>query len=314
MYVLGLSGSPRSGANSHALLSVFMDRAKALGAQTEIIRVSDYDVRPCEEYTACEKTGRCPIPDDMPKTLYGKIRLADVIVVASPIFFYNMPAQLKALVDRCQLFWARKYRLHLKDPKSFHRKGIVLSCGATHGQHLFDGLLLTTKYFFDAVDATPSGEVLVRSLEHKGEALTHPTASDEIHTLCDTVLLPLQKRPTWAFYHKEDPQKALIASLCVLQHTKGAINAIALHEGDPIEVNTDFQTQLKDRFKMDAMYFHTKKDVSETIDTVIEMNGTRPTWVTEGSTVQWPEPNATVSPEWLDWLITQTDRLYSELK
>ena len=214
MRILGLSGSPRSDANSHALLSAFMDYSAALGTHTKTIRIVEHDIRPCAEYTACEKTGNCPIPDDLQKHLYAQIRLVDVVVLTSPIFFYNMPAQLKALIDRCQIFWARKYRLHLTDPNAFHRKGVVLSCGATNGKQLFEGLLLTTKIFFDAIDATPAGEVLLRSTETKGSVAQHPTAFQNIRDSFDTVLLPLKNRPRWVFYHEAYPQKALIAALC----------------------------------------------------------------------------------------------------
>jgi arsenate reductase (thioredoxin) len=95
---------------------MFLEVAENLGARTQIVQVDKKNIVPCKEYTVCEKKGFCPINDDMKHEIYSLIREAEVIVAATPIFFYNMTAQLKALVDRCQTLWARKYRLKLNDP------------------------------------------------------------------------------------------------------------------------------------------------------------------------------------------------------
>ena len=153
MLVLGLQGSPRKKGNSDYLLSAFMEAAEGLGARTQVVDVCRRHIEPCKELIVCEKKGFCPIDDDMKHEIYGLLREADVIVPASPIFFYNCTAQLKALIDRCQTLWARKYKLKLTDPGRKVRKGYVLSMAATRGKNLFEGLNLTMQYFFDAVGA-----------------------------------------------------------------------------------------------------------------------------------------------------------------
>ena len=73
-----------------------------------------------------------------------KLLEADKVVLSSPVFFYGFPASLKALVDRAQVFWSRKYKMGEKfKPK----EGFLLAVGATSGEKLFEGMVLTTRYF-----------------------------------------------------------------------------------------------------------------------------------------------------------------------
>ena len=105
MLVLGLQGSPRKKGNTNFLLETFMDAAENTGARTHVIDVTRKNIIPCKEYIVCEKKGFCPIDDDVRDEIYPLLRQAEVVVIATPIFFYNMTAQLKAVVDRCQTFW-----------------------------------------------------------------------------------------------------------------------------------------------------------------------------------------------------------------
>ena len=180
MLVLGLQGSPRKKGNTNYLISKFMDAAERHGAQTISIDVTKKNVIPCKEYTVCEKKGFCPIDDDVKEEIYPLLRRADVVVVASPIFFYNMSAQLKAVIDRCQTFWARKYRLKLKDPGAPMRRGFLLSVGATRGKNLFEGIQLTTQYFFDAIDAKFDGSLTYRGIEGPQDMAAYPTVGDDV--------------------------------------------------------------------------------------------------------------------------------------
>jgi multimeric flavodoxin WrbA/protein-tyrosine-phosphatase len=181
MLILGLQGSPRKKGNTNFLLSTFLQAAEQKGAATRIISVAESNILPCKEYVVCEKKGTCPIDDDMAGEIYGLLRQAEVVVLASPIFFYNMTSQLKALVDRCQVFWARKYRLKLSDPLKATRRGYLLSVAATRGKTLFDGLQLTTKYFFDAIDARFDGSLVYRGIEGPKDMANHPTVMEEVN-------------------------------------------------------------------------------------------------------------------------------------
>lgn len=194
MLVLGIQGSPRKKSNTAFLLSAFMNEAENLGASTDTIDVCRKHIEPCKEYTACEKTGFCPIKDDMDPEVYSLLRQADVIVTATPIFFYSTPAQLKALIDRSQTLWARKYRLKLTDPGRKWRKGFLLAQGATKGANLFEGLHLTMKYFYDAVGAGYDGSLTYRRIENRGDMEKHPTVLEDVNREARSLLGPMLKR------------------------------------------------------------------------------------------------------------------------
>ena len=105
--VLILSGSPRKKGNSDLLCDEFLRGAKESGNQVEKIFVCDKKIGYCKACYYCEKSGdTCAIKDDMAEIL-EKIHLADVIVMASPVYFYSIDAQLKALIDRCVAQWTK---------------------------------------------------------------------------------------------------------------------------------------------------------------------------------------------------------------
>ena len=194
MLVVGLQGSPRRKGNSRFLLETFLNAAASFGAETRLIEVDRADIRPCKEYTVCEKRGTCPIDDDLPREIYGLIRRADLVVAATPVFFYNMTAQLKALIDRCQTFWARKYRLRWRDPRLKTKKGYLLSVAATRGNNLFDAIHLTMQYFCDAIDADYAGHLTYRGIEGPKDMARHATVHTDVQRAVAELMRPLADR------------------------------------------------------------------------------------------------------------------------
>jgi multimeric flavodoxin WrbA len=178
--VLGLFGSPRKGGNTEILLEEALKGAAMEGAEVERLHLTDFTITPCKECHGCDKTGNCVILDDMQR-IYPKLLEADIIILASPIFFYGITAWAKALVDRSQALWARKYLL--KEPflgkEGKKRKGFFISVGATKGQRVFEGAILTAKYFFDVLNVDYAGELVFRGIEAKGDILKHPEASQQ---------------------------------------------------------------------------------------------------------------------------------------
>jgi multimeric flavodoxin WrbA len=177
MKVLGIFGSPRKGGNTEILLEEALKGAQKEGADVDRIHLTDYAITPCKECHGCDQTGRCVILDDMEK-IYPKLLESDIIILASPIFFYGVTAWAKALIDRSQALWARKYLL--KDSslgkEGRKRKGFFISAGATKGQKVFEGSILSAKYFFDTFNAEYAGELVFRGIEAKGDILKHPEA------------------------------------------------------------------------------------------------------------------------------------------
>jgi multimeric flavodoxin WrbA len=99
MKLLGLSFSPRKNGNTELLLDRVFYGARLLKAETELYRVADKNIKPCDGCGSCFKTGACQIQDDM-QPLYDKMLEADGIVFGTPVYFYNMTSQGKAVIDR----------------------------------------------------------------------------------------------------------------------------------------------------------------------------------------------------------------------
>lgn len=102
--VLILSGSPRKNGNSDTLCDAFMKGAAEAGHEVEKIRVAEKKIDYCRACYACKETGICVIQDDMAQVLQKMID-ADVLVLASPVYFYSIDAQLKAVIDRSVARW-----------------------------------------------------------------------------------------------------------------------------------------------------------------------------------------------------------------
>ena len=213
MLALGLQGSPRKKGNSDLLLTEFMAAlSRDHGARTQIIQVPGRHIEPCKELTVCEKKGICPIDDDMSREIYALLRQADIIVAASPVFFYNVSAQLKALIDRCQTLWARRYMLKLKDPGHNVRRGFLLAVGATKGKQLFDGFHLTAKYFYDALAARYAGSLTYRGVEGRGAIMQHPTMPMDVTRMAAELVDGLAGRRKVLFACRENACRSQMAA------------------------------------------------------------------------------------------------------
>lgn len=97
--ILVLSGSPRKGGNSDILCDQFIKGAKESNNEVEKIYVNDQNIGCCQACYACRETGECFIRDDMHDILNKMIK-AEVIVMATPVYFYTMDGQMKTLIDR----------------------------------------------------------------------------------------------------------------------------------------------------------------------------------------------------------------------
>jgi len=107
MKVLGISAAATSNSRSELLLSSLLDEFSKSECDVEKFFIRDLKISFCSGFRCCEKTGKCKISDDM-QIIEKAILSSDIVVVAAPIYFTSVPAKLKAVVDRCQLYWARK--------------------------------------------------------------------------------------------------------------------------------------------------------------------------------------------------------------
>ena len=174
--MLGIAGSPRRSGNTDLLLAEVMRGAVSRGAEVKTIILNDLRIAPCQHCDACLEAGKCKIDDDM-QMVYRELEDADRIVLASPIQFMGITAQMKAMIDRCQALWARKYVLKLPPlGDRRERKGLFISVGGRKIANLFEPALATVKAFFRILDVTYTGELLFSSIDGKGAIAKHPDA------------------------------------------------------------------------------------------------------------------------------------------
>ncbi len=157
--VVGIAGSPRRAGNSERLLDRAMAGARDKGAEVEKIIVSDLKIAPCQECLLCVRTGECTIKDDF-QLVQNKIREAEGIIIASPIFFTSVPAQLKTMIDRFQCVWAWKCVLKKQEPwERGKRRGVFISVSGLRQPRFFENASQVIKAFFFMIGATYTGEL-----------------------------------------------------------------------------------------------------------------------------------------------------------
>ena len=180
--IIALYGSPRRKGNTAALLKKAVEGARDAGAEVKEIVLRDLKLSPCLEIYGCLESGDCAIKDDF-QEVRDKILDAQGLMLASPVFFYTVSSHTKILMDRFQSLWVKKYWIDKipLEKKNNTRKGLFISAGATKGKRLFDGMLLTVKYFFDVLDMELWKSLLYRQLDFQDDVFKHPEYLQEAY-------------------------------------------------------------------------------------------------------------------------------------
>jgi len=171
---LAIAGSPRRRGNTDLLLDELVKGAQSKGAEVETIVAQNMKISACLHCDTCLKTGVCKIKDDM-QGVYDKLAAADVIVVASPVQFAGITAPLKAMIDRCQCLWARKYVLKIPPLEPVkRRRGFFISVSGTRLKNMFEPSIAVIKTWFHVINVEYAGELTISGVDEKGEILKHP--------------------------------------------------------------------------------------------------------------------------------------------
>ncbi len=197
--VLAFAGSPRRGGNSETLLDwVLAAMAEEPGVVIEKVALTDANINPCRGCNACEKLNKCVQRDGM-DIYHDKLIEADVIVLSSPIFCMGLASQVKALVDRMQVFRSRKYVLKLPvvpPERKGKRLGVFLASAGQNWDHVFNAAIPSVKCFFHVIDVRDADitYLMVNNVDEKGAILNHPTAKADAEKLGSTVIAEIKKR------------------------------------------------------------------------------------------------------------------------
>lgn len=187
MKVLGISGSPRRGGNSETLLDQALKGAKYCGLDTEKIILNELKFSPCQECDGCCKTGKCIIKDDM-QIVYKKIEQTENLILASPIFFGSLSAQVKAMIDRCQCLWVAKYVLK-NIPRPAKKKGILILASGANREKFFQNAESIVKNFFAVLDIEFKDKLYCPKIDEKGKILKYPECLKKAFTIGEKISL-----------------------------------------------------------------------------------------------------------------------------
>lgn len=162
--ILVLTGSPRKGGNSDKLADAFIAGAQQAGHTTQKYTTADKKIKGCMDCKTCFSTGvACSIPDDF-NELAPLVEQADMIVFATPLYFFSFPGQLKDAIDKFFSFYFGKRALKIKDCA-------LLACAADPNESSFEGLVTSYKLIAGHWSWKDNGTILVSGVHDKDDIL-----------------------------------------------------------------------------------------------------------------------------------------------
>lgn len=162
--VLVISSSLRKSSNSEALAEEFAKGAAESGSEVERVSLAGKNMAFCRGCLACQKTGKCVINDDAVE-ITEKIRNADVVVFATPVYYYSISGQLKTLFDRANSLYGSDYAF---------RSVYLLLAAADEDETAVDGAQKAVQGWIDCYEkAELSGVVFAGGVNAPGDVIGH---------------------------------------------------------------------------------------------------------------------------------------------
>lgn len=178
------SCSPRSGGNSDNAAEFFREGVRQAGGRGQLFYLRDYAVHPCLGCMRCEQDarGECFLASrDQSAPLFQALLAAPMLFIAAPIYFYHLPSQFKAWIDRGQSYYLRWEQ---GDPLIRNlppRPAMInLVAGRRRGDRLFEGALLTLKYFLTTFNFTIQEHHAYRGIDASEDLRMHSQARDDL--------------------------------------------------------------------------------------------------------------------------------------
>ena len=177
-----VQASPHANGVTDLLAQTFAEGVASEGGVSHLLSLREHSIRPCTGCGHCaQNPSHCPLAaEDDAEHILSALMQASLVVFCAPIYFYALPAQSKALIDRSQRFW------ELSQHKKTEKKQpaiVLLAAGRIRGALLFTGAMLTLRYFFDAIGRTIVDSRTMRVLEHKANLLGRPDFLRDIYAL-----------------------------------------------------------------------------------------------------------------------------------
>lgn len=163
--ILVLTGSPRKGGNSDKLADAFIAGAQKAGHTTVKFTTADKNISGCRDCMTCYSKGTaCSFPDDF-ESLAPMVEQADVLVFATPLYWYSFPSQLKAAIDKFFSFLTGKRSLNVKEC-------VLLVCSGDTVESGFDGIIRSYHLIANQMNWNDSGIITATGLFGKDDILS----------------------------------------------------------------------------------------------------------------------------------------------
>jgi multimeric flavodoxin WrbA len=160
--ILVLTGSPRKGGNSDQLADAFIDGAKRSGNTVTKYPTANKNIKGCTACNACfSSVTACVFQDDF-NELAPLVEQADMLVFATPLYWFSFPVQLKAAIDKFYSFFVAKRELKIK-------QCVLLVCGEDDKETSFAGLVKSYELIADYLNWEDAGQIIVTSVSEKGD-------------------------------------------------------------------------------------------------------------------------------------------------
>lgn len=177
--LLGIVGSPRKGGNTEILMKEALKAGEQEGAETELIHLVDFSLEPCNGCRTCFETKNCVIKDDVEK-IFEKMAEADAIIIGSPVYFYNVSAQTKILIDRVG------YLNIAREKKAFRNKiGGAIAVGGRSG---LVSVLSAIFVFLAAARMITAAPIVTALASAKGDALKDVLGIEDARELGESMV------------------------------------------------------------------------------------------------------------------------------
>ena len=171
--VLIISSSPRKGGNSETLAASFAKGAEEAGHKVETVYLREKNYGFCKGCLACLKVGHCVIDDDAVE-IAARMHDADVLVFATPVYYYCVSGQLKTMLDRANPLFDSDY---------VFTKAYLLATAAEDGEETVEGTVKAVQGWVDCFERCElAGTVFAGGVNDVGDIAGHP-ALEEAHQM-----------------------------------------------------------------------------------------------------------------------------------
>jgi len=187
--------SPRGGGNTDTSARAFAQGIDDAGGTSEIVYLRDKIIIPCKGCSLCDPSGTCILAtkDDV-ESLFAALLESPFVFFAAPIYFYHLPALFKGFIDRAQSYYLRSVHRDRPSVEFPRRRAYVSLCaGRPRGERLFEGSLLTLKYFLDVFGFSLHDPVLFRAMDGPGDFAADRDALDTMRFLGREAWMNVQK-------------------------------------------------------------------------------------------------------------------------